>query len=159
MKDIVFRYWKILQYLKRILILPHYFPTFSIDIDIAVHFRYRYSLLFSGIGKNTDHRSTLYVHRRFEKVKYSGISLKINHAMKKNALELFMYKLSLAWMYFECTLNVLGVVYGFFLQASLWKNKSAKISLAWARSLPVSSFKDLWRNGRNTPNNYIFENT
>ena len=44
-------------------------------------------------------------------------------------------------MYFECTLNVLGVVYGFFLQASLWKNKSAKISLAWARSLSVSSLQ------------------
>ena len=33
-------YWKILQYLKGILILPQYFPTFS--IDIAEHFRYWY---------------------------------------------------------------------------------------------------------------------
>ena len=52
-----YRYWKILQYLDGILILPQYFSTFS--IDIAVHFRYRYSLLFFGIGKNTTNECCL----------------------------------------------------------------------------------------------------
>ena len=32
-------------------ILPQYFSTLS--IDIAVHFRYRYSLVLFGIGNNT----------------------------------------------------------------------------------------------------------
>ena len=54
-----YRYWKILQYLDGILILPQYFSSLSIDIDIAVHFRYRYSLLFFGIGKNTVYNTYL----------------------------------------------------------------------------------------------------
>ena len=57
-----YRYWKILQYLNGILILPQYFSTFSIDIDIAVLFRYLYSLLFFSIGKNTSFDTAFSFH-------------------------------------------------------------------------------------------------
>ena len=43
----------ILNYLDGILILLQYFSPISIDSDIAVHFRYWYSLLFFSIGNNT----------------------------------------------------------------------------------------------------------
>ena len=46
-------YWKILQYLTGYWYWPQYFSTLSIDINTAVYFKYRYSLLFLGIGKNT----------------------------------------------------------------------------------------------------------
>ena len=51
-KKFRYRYWKILQYLTGYWYWPQYFSTLSIDIDTAVHFKYRYSLLFLGIGKN-----------------------------------------------------------------------------------------------------------
>ena len=55
-----YRYWKILQYLTGYWYWPQYFSTLSIDIDTAVHFKYRYSLLFLGIGKNMVHISSMY---------------------------------------------------------------------------------------------------